>query len=85
MSAVQLQRNGAAPGQTGHVRRPELKRPDERCKPVREARQGHSRGQVRGPASPWLVPGNDGELVGQHGELRLPDTAVLGRAVDKDQ
>ena len=67
------------------MRGPELERFDERCERVREARQVEALRQVGGPASPWLVPCHDGELVGQTGKLRLPHAAVLGRAVDKDQ
>jgi WhiB family redox-sensing transcriptional regulator len=38
-----------------------------------------------GAARPRLVPGDDRELVGQGGELRLPDAAVLGGAVHEHQ
>ena len=67
------------------MRGPELEGFDQRCEPVRKVRQVEALRRVGGPASPWLVPGHDGELVGQAGKLRLPDAAVLGRAVDKDQ
>ena len=85
VTAVELEHHRAAPGHPGDVRRPEPQRLDQRREPVREARQVEAFGQVGGPAGPWLVPGHDGELVGQAGELRLPDAAVLGRAVDQDQ
>ena len=48
-------------------------------------RPGQALRQVGGPASPRFVPCDDCELVGQNGELPSPNTAVLGRAVNKDQ
>ena len=42
-------------------------------------------GRSQDRPGPWFVPGHDGELVGQVGELQPPGTAVLGGTVDKDQ
>ena len=84
MAAVELEHHGSTPGQASDVRGPELKRFEQRCEPVREARQAEALRQVGGPAGPRLVPCDDCELVGQTSKLRLPDAAVLGRAVDKD-
>ena len=36
-------------------------------------------------AGSWLVPGHEGELVTEVGDLRLPDPAVVARAVNQDQ
>ncbi len=85
MATVELEHHGAAPGQTSDVRRPETDRFDERCERVGKARQLEALRQVRGPAGPRLVPCHNRELVGQSGDLRLPDAAVIGRTVDKDQ
>ena len=85
MAAVELEHHRATPGQAGEVRRPELERFDQRCKPVRKTRQAEALRRVGGPAGPWFVPRHDRELVGQASKLRFPDAAVLGRTVDEDQ
>jgi hypothetical protein len=51
------------------------------CEAVRVVRQVKLRWQIRGAPSAWFIPGNDRELVGQSGELRLPDTPVVPGAV----
>ena len=85
MAAVELEHHRATPGQACEVRGPEIKRLEQRGKRIRETRQAEALRQVGRPARPRLVPRDDGELVGQTGKLRLPDAAVLGRAVDQDQ
>jgi hypothetical protein len=85
MAPVELERHGATPGHAGDVRRPDPERLDQRRERVRVAGQAEALRQVGGPAGPWLVPGDDRELLGQADELELPDAAVLGGAVDKDQ
>jgi hypothetical protein len=84
MAEVELEHHGSTPGQASDLRAPELKRFEQRCEPVRKARQADALRQVGGPASPWLVPCDDCELIGQTSKLRLPNAAVLGRTVDKD-
>ena len=65
--------------------RPEIKALQQPGKRIRDVRQTEAVRKVRGPAGPRLVPGDDGELVGQVGELRRPDAAVVSGAVDEDQ
>ena len=85
MVAVELLYDGAAPGEAGDVRRAERERLDQRREAVRVVRQAEIRRHVRGAARPRLVPGDDRELVGQGGELRLPHAAVRGGAVHEHQ
>ena len=85
MVAVELQHDGAAPGEAGDVRRAERERLDQRREAVRVVRQAEVRRHIRGAARARLVPGDDRELVGQGGELRLPHAAVLGGAVHEHQ
>jgi hypothetical protein len=47
--------------------------------------ENHPDRWVGGLASPWLVPCDECELVGQTSKLRLPNAAVFGRTVDKDE
>jgi len=79
--AVQLQDDGAAPRQSGDVRRSELEDLDQRRKAVGVVRQAEVRRDVRGAACSWFVPGDDRELVSEGGELRPPDSTVLGGAI----
>ena len=85
MVAVELQYDGATPGEAGDVRRAERNRVDQRRKAVRVVREAEIRGHVRGAARPRLVPGNDGELVRQGGQLRLPHATVHGGTVYEHQ
>ena len=48
---------------------------------MRVVRQGKLPRQIRGAPSAWFIPGNDRELVGQTGELRLPDAPVVPAAM----
>ena len=75
MAAVELQHDGAAPGQAGDVRGAEPERLDQRRQAVRVVGQGEVRGHVRRAARAGLVPRDDRELAGQRGELRLPHAA----------
>ena len=65
------------------MRGAELDRLDQRREAVRVLREAKISGYVRGTARARLVPGNDRELVGQRGELGLPDAAVLPGSVHK--
>jgi hypothetical protein len=85
MVAVELLYDSAAPGEPGDVRRAERERLDQRREAVRVVRQAEIRRHIRGAARPRLVPGDDRELAGQRGELRLPQAAVLGGAVHEHQ
>ena len=85
MVAVELLDDRAAPGEAGNVRRAERECLDQRREAARVVRQAEIRRQVRGAARAGLVPGDDRELVGQGGELRLPCAAVLGGAVHEHQ
>ena len=85
MVAVELLYDCAAPGEAGDVRRAERERIDQRREAIRVIRQAEIRGHIRGAARPRLVPGNDRELVGQGGNLRLPHPAILGGAVHEHQ
>ena len=64
-AAVELQRDGATPGETGDVRRPEVERLDQRRKAAGVVGQGEVRGHVRRATRARLVPRDDGELVRQ--------------------
>jgi hypothetical protein len=83
--AVELLGDSATPGDPGDVRGAERKRLDQRRKAVRVIRQPEFHRQIGGAASPRLIPGDDGELTGQCGQLRLPHAAVFGGAVDEHQ
>ena len=85
MVAVELQYDGATPGEPGDVRRAERDRVDQRRKAVRVLREAEVRGHVRGAARSRLVPGDHRELVRQVGQLRLPHAAVRGSTVDEHE
>jgi hypothetical protein len=85
MAAVELQRHGAAPGDAGDVRRPQIERVDERRKAVRIVRENEIRGDVRRVTCARFVPGHEGELVSQPGELWLPHPRVRRGPVHKHQ
>lgn len=85
VAPVQLEHNGAALGKAGDVCRSESERLDQCREAVREVRELEFQRQIRGPASPRLVPGDDRELIRQSVQLRAPDAAVLGSAMDEDQ
>src|SRR5215218_4078462 len=85
MVAVELQCDGAAPGEAGNVRRTERERLDQCRETVRVVRQAEIRGYVGGSACARLIPRDDRELVGQSGELRPPDAAIRGGAVHEHQ
>ena len=81
----QLEYERAAPGQPGKVNAAERQRLDHGCEAVRIVAEAESRRDVRGAACPGLVPGNDGELVGQRIELRLPDATIVAGAVHEHE
>ena len=62
-----------------------IDRLDQRCQHVGEVGQAEALRKVGRPPTPWLVPGHDGEGVGQADQLRLPDAAVVAGAVQEDQ
>jgi hypothetical protein len=67
------------------VGRAERERLDQRREAVRVVRQAEIRGHIGGVARARLVPGHDGELVRQRGELRPPQAAIRGGAVYEHQ
>ena len=79
--AVELQCDRAAPRETGDVRRAELEVLDQRGEAVRVVREVEVRRDVGRLARARLVPRDDGELVGQALELRLPEAPIRRRAV----
>ena len=81
MMAVELQHEGAAPGEACDVRRAERDLFDQRCEAVRIVREAEVRGHVRGATRPRLVPGDRGELVREVGQLRPPHATVDGGTV----
>ena len=85
MVAIELQRDGAAPGQTGDMRWPEIERDDQGRKAVRVVRQREIRGHVRRATRPRLVPRDDGELVRQRGELWPPHAGIHRGAVHEHE
>ena len=64
MVAVELEHDGAAPGQARDNRRPQLERVDQRRETARVVRQAETRRHVRRATGPRLVPGHDSELIG---------------------
>jgi hypothetical protein len=85
MVAVELLHNGPAPRETGDMCRPQIERTDQRREAVGVVRQAEIRGHVRGATRPRLVPGHDGELLGQGGELRLPHAGIHRGAVHEHE
>jgi hypothetical protein len=85
MAAVQLQRDGAPPRQTGDVRRAQPDILHDGCVALRVVRQVELCWQIRGAPSARFIPRNHGELVRQRHELRLPDTPVVPGAVHEHE
>jgi hypothetical protein len=85
MVAVELEHDGATPGEACDVRRPGRNRLDQHREAVRVVREREIRGHIRGAARAWLVPRDHRELVGQRGALRLPHATVHGGAVYEHQ
>ncbi len=81
MVAVELQHDGATPGEACDVRRAERDLLDQRRKTVCVVREAEVRGHVRGATRPRLVPGDHSELVRQVGHLRPPHATVDGGTV----
>src|SRR5215207_2034746 len=85
MVAVELQHDGAAPGEDRDMRRAARERVYQCREAVRVVRQAEIRWHVRRATSPWLVPRHNGELVRQGGELWLPHAGIDRGAVHKYQ
>ena len=85
MVAVELQHDGAAPGETGDMRRPEIERVDHGREAVRVVSKDEIRGHVRRATRPRLVPRDDGELVRQCDELWPPHAGIHRSAVDEHE
>jgi hypothetical protein len=58
------------------MRRPELERSDQRGETARIVWEAETRWHVRRATGPRLVPGDNGEPIGQGGELWLPHSRV---------
>ena len=67
------------------MRRPELEHSNQGREAVRVVRQAEVVGHVRRATCPWLVPGDNRELVRQGSELGLPHATVNGGAVDEHE
>ncbi len=80
MPAVQLERDGAAPGDAADDR-PPARRLDERGEAVGVVVEPEALRHVGGAAVPGLVPRDDGAVAREALELRAPRATVVARAV----
>nr|WP_246136273.1 hypothetical protein [Knoellia locipacati] len=85
MAAPALEDDRSAPRQTGEVGGPETEVPDDARERIREPREAEALRHHRRPSHPRLVPGHDGELVGEGVELRPPRAGVQGGAVHEHE
>jgi hypothetical protein len=65
--------------------RPEIELADQRREAVGVVRQAEIRRHVRRATRPRLIPGDDGELVGQGSELWAPHTGIHRGAVHEHE